>query len=202
VSVRDAHGRPKQSEILCSRVLRGAKRCLQPTRPWFPGVKGAARCRDLGSGILDLGISQVSPRSLWSPRDCHEFCTHAPAGAERVEDPRCEMPSAIRIFQPAGGNSQETSLAPLAGQTPDGDITISASSLLSAASCLGLRVSHGLMIRSAAKNHSNPPRFTLRATSKRHPTDFAKILDFQARVKPPSSKGRSEVRRTLVRRPF
>jgi hypothetical protein len=190
VSVRDAHGRPKQSEILCSRVLRGAKRCLQPTRPWFPGVKGAARCRDLGSGILDLGISQVSPRSLWSPRDCHEFCTHAPAGAERVEDPRCEMPSAIRIFQPAGGNSQETSLAPLAGQTPDGDITISASSLLSAASCLGLRVSHGLMIRPAAKNHSNPPRFTLLATSKRHPTDFAKILDFQARVKPPSTETR------------
>jgi len=134
-----------------------------------------------------LGISQVSPRSRWSPRDCHEFCTHAPAGAERVEDPQCEMPSAIRIFQPAGGNSQETSLAPLAGQTPDGDITISASSLLSAASCLGLRVSHGLMIRPAAKNHSNPPRFTLLATSKRHPTDFAKILDFQARVKPPSS---------------
>ena len=94
------------------------------------------------------------------------------------------MPSAIRILQPAGGNSQETSLAPLADQTPDGDITISASSLLSAASCLGLRVSHGLMIRLATKNHSNPPRFTLLATSKRHPTGFAKILDFQARVKP------------------
>ena len=96
------------------------------------------------------------------------------------------MPSAIRILQPAGGNSQETSLGPLADQTPDGDITISASSLLSAASCLGLRVSHGLGIRPGTKNRSIPPRFTLLATSKRHPTDFAKILDFQALVKPPS----------------
>jgi len=60
---------------------------------------------------------------------------------------------------------QPPAFPPLAVQTPDGDITISASSLLSAASCLGLRVSRGLVIRPATKNHSIPPRFTPLATS-------------------------------------
>jgi len=68
---------------------------------------------------------------------------------------------------------QPPAFPPLAVQTPDGDITISASSLLSAASCLGLRVSRGLVIRPATKNHSIPPRFTPPATSNKNPTVFA-----------------------------
>jgi len=50
VSVMDAHGRPRRSEILCSHIFRGAKRGLQPARPRCPGANGAARSMDLGIG--------------------------------------------------------------------------------------------------------------------------------------------------------
>lgn len=65
VSVRDANGRPRQSEILCSHVFRGAKRGLQPARPRCPGAKGAARSSDLGfehqPGLTLLSAATARP---------------------------------------------------------------------------------------------------------------------------------------------